>query len=94
MLWKPHTLVNAMGNWTQFMKVGLLQFEGAGNCGGGSNLEILYHARGEEIKRLKFDLNDLAASKETDVRQLRHEVALLKAENGRLKANLVTFYFT
>jgi hypothetical protein len=55
-----------------------------------NNLEILYHARGEEIKRLKLEVHDLAESKASEFRQICHEVALLKAENGRLKANLVT----
>jgi len=55
-----------------------------------NNLEILYQARGEEIKRLKSDLSSVADSKTSELRQVLHEVALLKAENGRLKANLVT----
>jgi uncharacterized small protein (DUF1192 family) len=52
----------------------------------------LYQARGEEIKRLKSELNDINGSKDSDFRQLRHELALLKGENGRLKANLVNIY--
>jgi hypothetical protein len=37
-----------------------------------------------------MEVHDLAESKASEFRQIRHEVALLKAENGRLKANLVT----
>ena len=54
-----------------------------------NNLESRDQARGEEIKRLKSELNNLSESKEAEFRQLMHEVALLKADNGRLKANLV-----
>lgn len=42
------------------------------------SLEVLYHARGQEIKRLQGSLNDLQSSRATEVRQLRHEIALLK----------------
>lgn len=42
------------------------------------SLEILYHARGQEIKRLQEALNEVQQSRGTEVRQLRHELALLK----------------
>ncbi len=58
---------------------------------GSDNLEILYHARGEEIKRLKAELNELNSIKESEVRSLQHEVALLKGDKMRLESNLV-FY--
>ncbi len=56
---------------------------------GSDNLEILYHARGEEIKRLKAELNELNSIKESEVRNLQHEVALLKGDKMRLESNLV-----
>ena len=52
-------------------------------------MEILYQARGEEIKRLNSELDELSLSKDNDIRQLRHELTLLKADKGRLEANLV-----
>ena len=56
---------------------------------GQENVEILYQARGEEIKRLNSELDELSLSKDNDIRQLRHELTLLKADKGRLEANLV-----
>ena len=41
---------------------------------------------------MRIELDSLADSKTTDMRQILHEVALLKADNGRLKANLVNTY--
>ena len=49
----------------------------------------MYQARGEDIKRLNAELDELSSAKENEIRQLRHDLTILKADKGRLEANLV-----
>jgi len=47
------------------------------------NLKILYEARGKEILRLKEQVKSMEEQHGEEQRQLRHQVALLKADNQR-----------
>jgi chromosome segregation ATPase len=51
-------------------------------------LEILYEARGHEITRLRKEIDRLNDESGSDTRRIRHDVALLKAENEQLKVKL------
>lgn len=51
-------------------------------------LEILYNARGVEMLRLQEDSQTMAAKFNDEIRALKHQNTLLKADNGKHQVNL------
>ena len=52
---------------------------------GARNLEVLYHARGVEIERLKKEKDDLVSKLSTEIRNLKHENTILKGTIHKLR---------
>ena len=55
------------------------------------HLQVLYHARGEEMSRLNDQIQELNAKMEGDSRSHMHQITLLKQQNGKLESNCEHF---
>ena len=55
------------------------------------HLQVLYHARGEEMSRLNDKVQELNAQMEGDSRAYKHQLTLLKQKNGQLESNCEHF---
>ena len=56
---------------------------------GEQNIEILFEARGAQIRELQRHIEELSVQKDNEIRHLKHKNTLLDAEAEKLKQHQV-----